>query len=186
LDQYGCVAGVASHNDIKAGECTYRPTYPVYNWISAHMEPLGDDVRVAICRLYAQTAVSQNEQRRTRLCAAVAANDPKWKSSLDHHLKSCMQQGGQQILDAGTSEREAFLAASCKPSYESGMTKRCVAYATTAVAQQRYNINGRCNFTGPEWNPDFDYHYKWCTGGVPKAATDAGIARRNTALQNCR
>ena len=186
LDQYGCVAGVASHNDIKAGECTYRPTYPVYNWISAHMEPLGDDVRAANCRLYAQTAVSQNEQRRTRLCAAVAANDPKWKSSLDHHLKWCMQQGGQQILDAGTSEREAFLAASCKPAYESGMTKRCVAYATTAVAQQRYNINGRCNFTGPEWNPDFDYHYKWCVGGVPKAATDAGIARRNTALQNCR
>jgi hypothetical protein len=66
------------------------------------------------------------------------------------------------------------------------LTKRCVAYASTAVAQQRNNINGRCNFSGPEWSPDFDYHYKWCMGGVPKAAADAGTARRSTALQNCR
>jgi hypothetical protein len=186
LDPYGCVAGVSSHNDIKAGECTYRPTYPVYAWISAQMESLGDDVRAATCRLYAQTAVSQNEQRRTRLCKAVAPNDPKWVSSLDHHFNWCMQQGGQQALDAGTNEREAFLASTCKPAYESGMTKRCVAYASTAVAQQRSNVNRRCSLTGPEWSPDFDYHYKWCAGGAPKAATDAGTARRSTALQNCR
>ena len=186
LDRYGCVAGVASHYDSAKGESTYRPTYPVYSWISANMEPLGDDIRAENCRLYAQTAVSQNEERKKRTCTAVAPNDPKWVSNLEYHSKWCMQQGGQQILDAGTSEREGFLAKSCQPKYEAGTTKRCVAYAATAVAQQRYNINGRCNFTGPEWSLDFDYHYKWCMGGVPSAATDAGAAKRKAALQNCR
>jgi len=186
LDPYGCVAGVSSWNYLPTGESTYRPTFSVYAWINSYLEPVGDDIRAANCRLYAQTAVSQNEERRKRACGAVAPTDPKWRSNLDHHYKWCMQQSGQQILDAGTNEREQFLAKTCQPKYEGGTTSRCVSYSTTAVAQQRYNVNNRCNFTGPEWSPDFDYHYKWCTGEVPKAATDAGTAMRKTALQNCR
>jgi hypothetical protein len=168
------------------GGSTYRPTYSVYSWISSYLEPVGDDIRAANCRLYAQTAVSQNEERRKRACGAVAANDPKWVSNLDHHYKWCMQQSGQQILDAGTNEREQFLAKTCQPKYEAGTTSRCVTYSTTAVAQQRYNVNRRCSFTGPEWSPDFNYHYKWCMGGIPKAMTDAGTTYRKNAQEKCR
>jgi len=61
---------------------------------------------------------------------------------------------------------------------------RCDQYAREAIAQQEENVEFGCNLHGPEWNPDYQAHYRWCETVSPDK-TAAGSDFRRNALDKC-
>jgi len=61
---------------------------------------------------------------------------------------------------------------------------RCVAYADTAVHQNRRNLNIGCGFRGARWQSNWDNHYRWCRGVARHTQRSETRARRR-GLQNC-
>jgi len=61
---------------------------------------------------------------------------------------------------------------------------RCSAYANTAVAQHRRNLNNGCGRGGARWQSNWSAHYGWCRA-VSRSAHRSETRARRRALRNC-
>lgn len=65
----------------------------------------------------------------------------------------------------------------------------CADYARTAVQQYHELVRSGCSFNqnDPKWNPDMDYHLKWCLGPkVTEAMCNGGTSQRAQVIANCK
>ena len=63
-----------------------------------------------------------------------------------------------------------------------GADKWCNTYSIIAIGQNEANISNQFGFSGPEWNSNYAYHYKWCVG-VPRRTSESGMNMRMEALK---
>jgi PAN domain len=61
----------------------------------------------------------------------------------------------------------------------------CQDYANNAVTQQQRNLETRCGFSGPRWNPNYNDHYIWCMNGDNLKYTKGEQQMRQVALDQC-
>lgn len=61
----------------------------------------------------------------------------------------------------------------------------CQAYARTAVAQNRHNIDHQCGYSGRRWTGDHGGHYRWCRS-VDASVSNAENQARDAELRACR
>lgn len=136
----------------------------------------GDDIA---CALYAQTAVAQNKENISKGCGFTG---PRWNSDYSRHMNWCMGVSLAQS-ESENKVRTKALNNCSGGTWQLDAHSRCEQYALIAVAQN--HIAKGCNFTGPRWNSDYGYHYRWCMK-VPKAHADSGTIERQESLKKCK
>jgi hypothetical protein len=61
----------------------------------------------------------------------------------------------------------------------------CAKYAAVAVAQNKENVNRKCEFTGGRWSDNWQTHFDYCqTVGAPTANKET-IVRINSLKSEC-
>lgn len=61
----------------------------------------------------------------------------------------------------------------------------CAQYANQAIEQYEANLEYACGYSGPEWSPDYSYHFNWCMQGNNSQYVDGGTEYRAQALRQC-
>ena len=63
----------------------------------------------------------------------------------------------------------------------------CQAYAQSVISQVSENNKWGCGFSGPQWSPDFNFHFNWCnqaTTQIHHLGEQENF--RKSALQQCK
>lgn len=133
------------------------------------------------CQAYAAEAVKQQKANKAHACGLKGG---AWSEDYATHFGWCLKAGPNQRAAENNSRNQQL--AGCftaqKTAGDQAMKDACAKYAATAVAQQKENLNRKCNFTGGAWNKDWNVHFKWCMGGQIKK-TQQQTAARQAALQ---
>jgi hypothetical protein len=66
------------------------------------------------------------------------------------------------------------------------VTAACNDYANWSVVQSQANANLACNFSGPRWSADFQFHYEWCLQRGNFSLTSDELRLRLDNLSQCR
>jgi hypothetical protein len=108
------------------------------------------------CDKYANDAVLQYKALM-KLPGQCNLSGPGWSPDYSYHFNWCMAGDNLSGTSEESKQRQAALA-KCKHY-------NCDSYANDAV--WRYNETKKlgCNYTGPQWSPDHNYHYNWCMKG---------------------
>ena len=61
----------------------------------------------------------------------------------------------------------------------------CDTYGKLAIQQQQENVQLKCGFSGPEWNPDLKAHIAWC-GSVGPDRWKVQLQQRKQQLDACK
>ena len=153
-----------------------RNLQSVFHWLLSPGRGESGKVR---CRIYAETAISQQKENLRRRCRF---SGKQWSTDFRHHYQWCMKVPKAKV-DAETRARAEALKHKCAPAHNADKKQRCRIYAETAVSQQEENARRKCRFKGNEWSLDFNHHYQWCLK-VPKAKADAETRARTEALKH--
>lgn len=123
------------------------------------------------CDLYARDAVQDNDFSLKYGCGFTG---PRWSSNYSYHYNWCTQGINVYSADGETKARhDVFYPCSW-----------CYSYAGWAVTQNTENINRGCGFTGPMWNSNQSYHFKWCRSGDNWKIAQGEGDKRTYALKN--
>ena len=108
------------------------------------------------CDKYASDAVLQY-QALMKLPGQCNISGSQWSPDYSYHFNWCMAGDNLSGTNEETKKRQAALA-KCKHY-------NCDSYSRDAV--WRYNETKKlgCTYTGPQWSPDYSYHYNWCMKG---------------------
>jgi hypothetical protein len=117
--------------------------------------------RETICAGYAEQAVAQAEENRSRDCGLFG---PRWSDDHQAHYRWCLGVPFEDVRREAESRAEELE----RCGGPDDPAAPCRAYADEAVAHERENQRRQCGFTGPRWSLDRDGHYAWCmiTQGV--------------------
>jgi hypothetical protein len=146
-------------------------------------QPAGPEPVLARCDSYARNAVFQQDANIELGCNLAPA--PVWSLDYQAHYRWC-ETASDADLESGTRMRQDALDA-CRASKQPASpppADRCSAYATSAVDQQRRNLDLGCGYGGPVWSSEFRAHYQWCQQ-VDQSLADAGALFREAELQRC-
>ena len=130
------------------------------------------------CDTYAKDAVAAYQLSYSKYCANVSTgfSGPAWNPNYSYHFNWCMI-GNNVTL--GTKETEARTASLQKCT-------TCYQYGDNAALQNKQNLAKGCGFSGPSWNSDPYYHFKWCmVGDNMKFASDETKKRDDSLKYNC-
>jgi hypothetical protein len=79
----------------------------------------------------------------------------------------------------------ALWLAVAAPATALAQTADCTWYAETALKQQQRNEQGKCGFTGTEWNSSKQAHLTWCATQTPDR-WKAEAQKREQMLAGCK
>lgn len=137
------------------------------------VDPGGMETMEQSCTRYADGAVAQYRESQRLNCGH---SGPAWNGDHNAHKQWCLATGGKHANEENRKRQAALKT--CRES-------TCRAYARSAVAQQRENLQRSCGFSGPAWNADEDYHFSWCTHGGNKQRAPEEQRRRAASLAKC-
>ena len=130
------------------------------------------------CQSYAKTAVDQNTYNQQHRCGFSGG---RWTSDYNGHFRWC------KAVAPGASKNEQKIRydalVQCQQA-NAKMDNICRSYAQTAVAQNKYNVDHRCGFSGRRWTGDYNGHYNWCRT-VSESVSGAETRARDTDIRTC-
>jgi hypothetical protein len=133
-----------------------------------------------VCTNYAKTAVLQQEQNQKYNCGF---SGPEWNSDFNYHKRWCVGTNvTPNLIDKETAKRVDKLMGCNNAVYPAGADKWCSTYSIIAIGQNAANISNQFGLSGPEWNSNYAYHYKWCVG-APRSASESGMNKRMEELK---
>jgi hypothetical protein len=125
-----------------------------------------------ICKNYANTAISQNKENKQKGCGFTG---PRFSSDYNAHFNWCMK-AKDETRDEEQDAREDNLK----------KCDKCAYYAKNAVSHNEENKQKGCNFSGPQWSSNYNYHFTWCmTGKNHEIADDVWQSRWDALLNKC-
>ena len=154
-----------------------RNLQSVFHWLLSPGRGESGKVR---CRIYAETAISQQKENLRRRCRF---SGKQWSTDFRHHYQWCMKVPKAKA-DAETRARAEALKHKCAPALQADKKQRCRIYAETAVSQQEENAHRGCRLRGHRWSNDFSRHYQWCLQ-VPQSQADSETRARDKSLKKC-
>jgi hypothetical protein len=121
------------------------------------------------CDWYTKGAVEYNNYNLKYGCGFTG---PQWNSNYNYHYNWCMAGDNIKYVDAEIMSRnKIYLPCDI-----------CRSYAEYAVSQNQYNIQHNCGLTGPMWNSNLTYHFRWCRSGDNYKLAQGERDKRDDAL----
>jgi hypothetical protein len=102
---------------------------------------------------------------------------PQWNPDYSYHFNRCMSGDNILRMEEENKDRQAALL-KCKK-------RNCQAYAQGAVYDYNDSKKLGCIYTGPQWNPDYNYHYSWCMTGNNISFREAEENARHVKHKEC-
>jgi hypothetical protein len=120
------------------------------------------------CKLYAGVAISQVQLASG--CPGIVP--PRWTPSYDDHFNWCRSGSTYEWRNHEYSARQTALIGCTGRSPRVAM-RDCIDYAVRATSQADLAFYKDCNFPGPRWSRDYNFHLNWCQQGQSLAITGA-------------
>lgn len=113
------------------------------------------------CQRYAQAAVDSFTQSQSQRCGF---SGPRWNADRDAEYRWCLTVPASRANFETTARANQLRVCRHEPKARS-----CNEYAINAVSRQKSNLSGRCRFSGPRWNDNYDIQLAWCMKARPEA-----------------
>jgi len=126
-----------------------------------------------ICKKHADTAILAYKENINRACGYLGEG---WGNDYQNHYLWCMS--------GDNYKQSSILIGKLRNSLEKCRT--CETFSKTAVNQNALNISQSCGLYGPEWNSDYNYHFKWCMHGQNHQLAVKENTSRKAILDKCK
>jgi hypothetical protein len=139
-------------------------------------------VKCHACNSYADAAENDAKIAWEHNCIAPRGWHPgRLTRDRNAHFRWCVSERDGAFIQR---EREVRSRFSSQCVREQQHAVECNKYATLANADQTSNLSGRCGFTGPRWQNNYDAHLSWCLT-MPIQAANHELNIRTAMLGVC-
>jgi hypothetical protein len=138
----------------------------------------------AACQTFAKKAVIAADAATKRGCG-FAGN--RWLSDYGAHFAWCLtaSQGAREQEDQARANQLQGCLESLAAAAEKSKKDACAKYAAFAVAQNKENVNRKCDFTGGRWGEDWQTHFDYCQKVGSTTANKETLVRINALKSDC-